>query len=137
MGRRGASRQLTLKPDVHFPDTGEGAHLHEWVLQALPARVQDADLGNDSPTVELCEERGAHLTVPNCASGDDDRVEVGGQPGAAVDQGHDRAALEREHLADRLMAHQQLGDLREDVRALVVRRADTELSRCTSEQLAL
>ncbi len=78
-----------------------------------------------------------YLTVPNGASRDDDSIEIGRQTGTAVDQGHDRATLEREHLADRAMARQQIGDLREDVRALVVRRADPELLRGAPEQIAL
>ncbi len=90
------------------------------VLQALPPRIHEADVGDDPPTVEIGEERRANLAVANRASGDHDGVEVSGKARAPVDQGHDRAALEREQLADRGMAHQQLGDLREDVRALVV-----------------
>jgi len=57
------------------------------------------------PTLELCEERGSHLTVANGASSDDDRIEVGGQARAAIDQRHDCAALEREHLAEGGRAH--------------------------------
>src|SRR5712691_11088414 len=61
-----------LKPDVHIAQTGERSRVHEWVLQALLAGVHDADIGDDVPAVELCEERGAHLTVANRPSGDND-----------------------------------------------------------------
>src|SRR2546425_340289 len=97
-----------LKPDVHSAESGERSRMHEWVLQALPAGVHDADIGDDAPAVELREERGAHWTVANTPSGDDDCIEIGGQPWAAVDQRHDGAAFEREHLAEGRGPHQQL-----------------------------
>ncbi len=63
--RRFAPAQL--EADIHVAESGEGAHLHEGVLQALSPWVHDPDVGDDPPTVELCAERRAYVTVPDSA----------------------------------------------------------------------